>query len=56
MDRRLRQEKIVKCAICRHDELQEGSATAVLERGDATVIFKRYRISTLGYDSVILLL
>lgn len=30
----------MKCAICRHGTLENGSATVVLERGEATVIFK----------------
>ncbi len=28
------------CVICRHGTLEEGSTTVVLERGEATVIFK----------------
>ncbi len=40
MDRRLLQEKIMSCAICRRGNLESGSTTVVLERGDATVIFK----------------
>lgn len=30
----------MECAICRHGTLENGSATVVLERGEATVIFK----------------
>ena len=28
------------CVICRHGTLEDGSATVVLERGEATLIFK----------------
>ena len=28
------------CLICRHGTLEDGSATVVLERGEATLIFK----------------
>lgn len=28
------------CAICRHGTLEDGSVTVVLERGEATLIFK----------------
>ncbi len=30
----------MECAICRHGALEDGSVTIVLERGEATVIFK----------------
>ncbi len=30
----------MSCAICRHGTLESGSATVLLERGEATVIFK----------------
>ena len=30
----------MECAICRHGALEGGSVTVVLERGEATVIFK----------------
>jgi YgiT-type zinc finger domain-containing protein len=30
----------MKCVICRHGELTEGSTTVTLERGEATLIFK----------------
>ncbi len=30
----------MNCAICRHGALESGSATVLLERGEATVIFK----------------
>lgn len=30
----------MECVICRHGTLENGSATVVLERGEATLIFK----------------
>ncbi len=30
----------MECAICRHGTLEKGSTTVLLERGEATVIFK----------------
>ncbi len=30
----------MECVICRHGILEDGSATVVLERGEATLIFK----------------
>ncbi len=30
----------MECSICRHGDLEDGSVTVVLERGEATVIFK----------------
>ncbi len=30
----------MECAICRHGTLEDGRVTVVLERGEATLIFK----------------
>ncbi len=40
MVRRFHEETVMKCVICRHGELTDGSTTVILERGEATLIFK----------------